>query len=149
MSLHVGAVILRCGDSRNGAVEKALKKHFGWPNNCRVKTISVAGGAHSGEIDHDFLLKQVEIFAAVLKGKGAEKIYVIITDHNDCAYTKVFGEKDIKQHWTERGFATRIFGLLEEISEIHVMHVDYHNCDRAVVPSHEIRIIPLSDKKRD
>lgn len=139
MNEKVGVIILRCGDSRNGGVEKAIKGFFNLPRLALVKTYAVAGGAHSREISYADVLKQFNIFASVLRGKGVNKIIAVVSDHQDCGYCSAFGSLDIGAYWSREEFTSSVLSI-PAVSSIHIVTVNYDDHVKPIVPSCEVSI---------
>ncbi len=144
-----GAIVLCCGDSRNGSVPKALKAHFNWPADVRVKTISVAGGAHSHDIDHDFVLRQAAIFTSVLLSKGATKISLVLTDHDDCGYVKGVASRQIETYWTDPVFLEKVWAIAQALQAVYITTVGYVDHHVPTVRSTELRLRKVETVKRE
>lgn len=114
----------------------------------RIKTLALAGGAHSHEISHDFVLRQVEIFTSVLKKMGATEIVVVLTDHDHCGYVEALGKKEIEKYWTDPEFLRECFRLAQEIQNVYVASVGYVDHKLPTVPSTELKIKILKSVRR-
>jgi hypothetical protein len=143
-----GAIILRCGDSRNGSAEKALKEHFERPPEERVKTITFPGGAHYKNARDAEVLHQIEIYSGALLERGATRIYIVVTDHRDCAYVNKHGKSDIVKRWTKKQFLRTLFAIHPAIHNLSVMTIDYHSHEKPVIPAREVELISLASVDR-
>lgn len=143
-----GAILFRCGDSRNGGMYKALKRHYGWLPYCRIKTIALAGGAHTNNPPR-LILEEARIYTKALMENGATRVALIITEHDYCKYVELRGKKKIKERWMNQKLTNKFFDSIPELDTVALMNIGYCSHEKATVPSNEVVLTELFAVSRD